>query len=102
MNKKRIPSLATCILLDLMGMSSYLLPVVGEAFDFIWAPVSGILFFFLFGRKRFGTMGGVFALLEEISPGLDIVPTFTIAYLVRNIEAKVPVLAGVRSRGGLK
>ncbi len=84
----KVPSLTTCIVLDLIGMASYLLPVLGEAFDFIWAPISGIIFYFLFGMKKFGMMGGLFALIEEISPGFDIIPTFTIAWVIRNRELK--------------
>ena len=29
-------------------------------------------------------MGGLFAIIEEISPGFDIIPTFTIAWIIRN------------------
>jgi len=36
----------------------------------------------MFG-KRFGALGGIFSFLEEISPGLDFIPTFTIAWLIR-------------------
>lgn len=92
MNYPKIPSLTTCIVLDLIGMTSYLLPVVGEAFDFIWAPISGIIFYFLFGMKKFGMLGGLFALIEEISPGFDILPTFTIAWFIRNREMKKTAL----------
>lgn len=88
MGNRKIPSLTTCIVLDLIGMASYLLPFLGEAFDFIWAPISGIIFYFLFGMKKFGMLGGLFALIEEISPGFDIIPTFTIAWIIRNRELK--------------
>jgi hypothetical protein len=72
--------------MDLIGLTSYLLPVIGETEDLIWAPVSGIIFYFLFGRKRFGMLGGIFSFLEEISPGLDFIPTFTIAWFIRKHE----------------
>jgi hypothetical protein len=68
--------------LDLIGCTSYLLPFFGEAEDLLWAPLSGIIFYFMFG-KRFGALGGIFSFLEEISPGLDFIPTFTIAWLIR-------------------
>jgi hypothetical protein len=67
-------------------MSSYLLPFIGETGDFIWAPVSAIIFYFLFGKKNFGILGGVFSFIEEILPGFDFIPTFTIAWLVRKNE----------------
>ena len=83
MKKNIRPSLATCVVFDLLGMSTYLLPVLGESFDIIWAPISGIAFYFLFGKRKFALLGGVFAFLEEVSPGLDIIPTFTIAWLLK-------------------
>jgi hypothetical protein len=87
MKKKRLPSLSLCIFLDLIGCTSYMLPFFGEAEDLVWAPISGIIFYLLFG-KRFGLLGGIFSFLEEISPGLDFIPTFTIAWLIRRHENK--------------
>jgi hypothetical protein len=74
-------------MLDLIGCTSYLLPFFGEAEDLLWAPLSGIIFYFMFG-KRFGALGSIFSFLEEISPGLDFIPTFTIAWLIRKHEIK--------------
>lgn len=88
MNKNKVPNLTTCVILDLLGMASYLLPVLGETFDFFWAPISGIIFYFLFGMKKFGMVGGIVSIIEEISPGFDIIPTFTIAWIIRNRELK--------------
>jgi hypothetical protein len=85
MKKKRLPNLTFCIVLDLIGCTSYLLPFFGEAEDIIWAPISAIIFYFLFGKK-FGVMGGIFSFLEEISPGFDFIPTFTIAWFIRKHE----------------
>ena len=83
MKKNKLPNLTTCIFFDLLGMASYLLPVLGETFDFIWAPISGIIFYFLFGMRKFGMIGGIVSIIEEISPGFDIIPTFTIAWIIR-------------------
>ncbi|MEO8765114.1 MAG: hypothetical protein ABI416_12540 [Ginsengibacter sp.] len=91
MTKKRLPNLLLCVVFDLIGSTSYLLPFFGEAGDIIWGPLSGLIFYFMFG-KRFGALGGVLSFLEEISPGLDFIPTFTIAWFLRkydiNKEAK--------------
>jgi hypothetical protein len=84
--KRKRVSLYLCIVLDLIGLTSYLLPVVGETIDFVWAPLSGIIFYFLFGMKKFGLLGGVFSFLEELAPGLDFIPTFTIAWFIKKIE----------------
>jgi len=86
--RNKIPQLSVCILLDLIGYLSYLLPVLGETEDILWAPISAIIFFVLFGRKKFGMLGGVFSFIEEISPGLDFIPTFTIAWFIRKYEMK--------------
>jgi hypothetical protein len=86
LQKRTLPSIYTCILLDLIGLTSYLLPIIGETEDLLWAPLSGIIFFFLFGKKRWALFGGVFSFLEEITPGLDFIPTFTIAWFIRKQE----------------
>ena len=36
----------------------------------------------MFGKK-FGALGSMFSFLEEISPGLDFIPTFTIAWFIK-------------------
>lgn len=33
-------------------------------------------------------LGGIFSFLEEISPGLDFIPTFTIAWFIRKQEVE--------------
>jgi len=86
LKRKFLPNIYLCLFLDLIGMVSYLLPVIGETEDVLWAPLSAIIFYFLFGKKKFGLLGGVFSFLEEISPGFDFIPTFTIAWLIRKKE----------------
>ena len=83
-NKKKpvVPNIALCILLDVIGMASYLIPALGEFADVVWAPISGLIFFKLFGG-RFGVIGGVLNFLEEIIPFTDIIPSFTIAWFIR-------------------
>jgi len=86
MNKKPfVPNIALCIILDLIGMASYLIPALGEFSDVIWAPISGFLFYKLFGG-RFGVIGGVLNFLEEIIPFTDIIPSFTIAWFIKKNE----------------
>ena len=67
-------------------MSSYILPMIGEAEDIAWAPISAIIFYLLFGKKKFAFLGAFFSFLEEISPGLDFIPTFTLAWFIRKRE----------------
>jgi hypothetical protein len=48
--KKQLPDLTVCIVMDLIGCASYLIPFLGEFSDIIWAPLSGFVFYFLFGK----------------------------------------------------
>ena len=82
-----VPNLAICIIMDLIGMASYIVPGWGEFIDIIWAPISGYVFFKMFGG-RFGLIGGVLDFLEEILPGTDIIPSFTIAWFIRKKQAE--------------
>lgn len=83
----RQPSVLLCLLLDFIGFASYSIPVLGEFADILWAPISGMLFFMLFGGWR-GAMGGVFSFIEELLPGTDFIPSFTIMWLIRNGQNK--------------
>ena len=94
-NKVFLPNITLCILFDLIGMASYILPVVGEFTDLIWAPISGLLFYKMFGG-RFGMIGGVLNTLEEIFPLTDIIPSFTIAWFIRKNEIEKLSLPGNR------
>ncbi len=91
MDKKSLPELSLCITLDAIGCASYLLPFLGEFTDVVWAPVSGIIFYNLFGKKL-GLFGGAFSFIEELLPGFDIIPTFTIAWFMRKREMEKPNL----------
>ncbi len=52
-----VPNIAICILMDLVGMATYFFPGLGEFADIVWAPISGYIFYKLFGG-RFGIVGG--------------------------------------------
>jgi hypothetical protein len=76
-------SLRKCLIMDAIGMASYLIPGLGEGFDILWAPVSAFIFFRTFGGTK-GLLGGVINMIEEALPGLDIIPTFTIMYFLQD------------------
>lgn len=80
--KQALPALAICIVLDMVGYASFSLPILGEFSDIVWAPVSGFLFYKLFGG-RMGIFGGGFAFLEELLPFTDFIPSFSIAWAMR-------------------
>lgn len=72
------------LLFDGIGMLSYLIPVLGEAFDFIWAPISAILLMVMF-KGTTGKLAGVFGFIEEAFPFIDIIPTFTITWFYKYV-----------------
>jgi hypothetical protein len=88
MDRKVTPALWACILMDLLGCASYAVPVLGEASDVIWAPISAIIFYKMFGGS-IGAFGGVFNFIEELFPGLDFMPTFTISWVVRRVTQSI-------------
>lgn len=85
MNKQ--PSLFLCILMDVIGYASYGIPVFGEVTDIVWAPVSAFIFYRMFGGWR-GAFGGLFNFTEELLPGLDFIPTFTIIWIWQRVTRK--------------
>ena len=82
MKKFLQPTLPLCILLDLMGMVSFSIPVIGEFADVIWAPISALLFIKMCGGKL-GFFGAGFNFIEELFPFTDIIPSFTIAFALK-------------------
>lgn len=72
-----MPSLLACLLFDFIGYASYGIPILGEFLDVLWAPLSAIIFWKMFGFRK-GFLGGAFSFVEELTPGLDFIPTFTI------------------------
>jgi hypothetical protein len=85
-DKVFVPHIAICIIMDAIGMATYLIPAFGELVDVAWAPISGYVFYKLFGG-RFGLVGGVLNFLEEIIPATDIIPSFTIAWFIKKKQA---------------
>lgn len=82
-NTQKSPSLLFCIIMDAIGYLSFAIPGIGEFSDVIWAPVSAIIFAKTFGGAK-GVFGGMFNFIEEIMPGMDIIPSFTIMWFLTN------------------
>jgi hypothetical protein len=67
---------------DLIGIITFI--------DIIWAPLSGYLMTKMYQGKS-GKVAGIVTFIEELVPGLDIIPTFTIMWFytyVFNTEEK--------------
>ncbi len=84
---QRRPPLLFCIVMDLLGCATYILPVLGESFDIAFAPISAIIYFIAFRGMR-GIIGGSINFIEELLPGTDIIPTFTITWLLIHYKSK--------------
>lgn len=99
MPARKAPPLAACIVMDLLGYATFALPVVGEVFDVIWALISAMIFMRMFGGAK-GFFGGIFNFVEEILPGLDFIPTFTIAWALQYFRkpkmGKTVIIANAR------
>lgn len=72
--------LALGILFDAIGMLSFALPFVGEFSDVVWAPISAMLILKMY-KGSVGKIAGIVSFIEEIIPGLDFIPTFTITWV---------------------
>jgi uncharacterized YccA/Bax inhibitor family protein len=82
--QKPLPSLPLCLVMDFIGSAVIVIPVLGEL---IWAPISAIIFWRMFGFNK-GFLGGIFSFIEELIPGIDFIPTFTIMWIIQYAKRK--------------
>ncbi len=68
------------LLFDGIGMLSLLIPGLGPAADLVWAPVAGWLMTRMYPGKS-GRAAAFIAFVEELLPGFDIIPTFTLMWV---------------------
>ncbi|MFK2820220.1 hypothetical protein U0L90_08835 [Flavobacteriaceae sp. LMIT009] len=59
------------IVFDLIGIITFI--------DIVWAPLSGYLMTKMYQGKS-GKVAGIVTFIEELVPGLDIIPSFTIMW----------------------
>ncbi len=75
------------LLLDGIGLLSFTIPGIGEFSDVIWAPLSAYLLMKMY-PGTIGKISGTISFLEEILPGSDFIPTFTLTYLYETFIKK--------------
>jgi hypothetical protein len=80
--------LGICLLMDAIGMLTYLIPGIAETMDLVWAPISSMILYWLFGDKIEGKIGSLVSFAEELSIGFDFIPTFTIVWFLRFVIRK--------------
>ena len=76
--------LALCVVVDVLGDSSFLLPGLGEAVDIFYAPLEAFLLARLFQSNAIATIG----LVEEGLPFTDAIPTATLAWVLETFFAE--------------
>lgn len=97
-NKYRL--LRNGLIMDAIGVATMFVPVGGMVIDLFWAP---------FAAKKMndwysgtsGKIASVVVFLEEILPGLDVIPTFTLMWLYTFVwkkqQAEEPIIIEVES-----
>lgn len=73
--------LVKCVLLDAIGVFTLYIPFAGPIIDVIWAPIAASISYKMFGEKR-GKYTSLITFIEEILPATDIVPSFTIFWIL--------------------
>lgn len=77
------------LLFDAIGYASYGIPLIAELTDIVWAPIAGFLLARMY-KGTVGTIGGITVFVEELLPGIDFIPTFTLTwiytYLIKKTE----------------
>ena len=79
LGQKKWAVLALAVVIDALGLVSYVLPVVGEGEDAAWAPVSALLVQALYGNGLLTTLDFV----EEALPFTDVLPTATLGWVIQ-------------------
>ena len=85
-NTSKYKMLGLSLLFDAIGFITLI--------DIIWAPISAYLMTKMY-KGQTGKIAGTISFIEEIIPGLDIIPTFTITwfyvYVIRS-KAKETII----------
>lgn len=85
LNKKKL--LRKGILLDAIGMATMFIPFAGTLVDLIWAPYAAKQMSEMYEGKK-GKIASIIVFIEEIIPGLDFIPTFTLMWLYTFVYKK--------------
>jgi len=84
---KKYKMLGLSLLFDAIGMASFAIPFIGEFSDVVWAPISALLIYKMYKGAE-GRIGGMVSFIEELIPGLDFIPTFTLTWIYKYIIKK--------------
>lgn len=76
---------------DAIGMATVGIPLVGPFLDLLWAPYAASKMKKMYPGKK-GKLASVLVFLEEILPGTDIIPSFTLMWLYTYVWKKEPTM----------
>jgi len=79
-NDIRTRKLLLGLILDAIGMITYSIPGFAEILDIIWAPIAAFIMTRMY-KGGIGKAAGVLTFIEEILPGTDIIPSFTLMWI---------------------
>ncbi|WP_299527795.1 hypothetical protein [uncultured Lutibacter sp.] len=86
--KKKYKLLLLSVLFDGIGMLSFVVPLVGEFSDIIWAPLSAFLIYKMYQGVE-GKIGSLVSFVEEAGIfGTDFLPTFTLTWIYKYVIKK--------------
>lgn len=80
MQNSKITLLRKGLLLDVIGMITMVIPVIGPFLDIIWAPFAAKKMSEMYQGKN-GKIASAIVFIEEILPMTDFIPTFTLMWL---------------------
>ncbi len=80
MKTNKYKLLRTGIIYDIIGVLSTLIPVVGPFLDILWAPYAAKKMGDMYDGQS-GKIASWIVFIEEIIPGTDFIPTFTLMWL---------------------
>ena len=83
--------LLACIVIDLLGDTSFALPGIGEVEDVAWSPISAFAVRALFGSNAIAGLDFV----KEILPGTDFIPVASLAWALTYLFPGNPVAAAI-------
>ncbi|MGV6828183.1 MAG: hypothetical protein ACWA45_02150 [Flavobacteriales bacterium] len=68
------------LLYDLIGVITMFIPFIGPFLDILWAPYAAKKMSEMYEGNE-GKIASVIVFIEELLPGLDFIPTFTLMWL---------------------
>lgn len=78
------------ILFDILGMASMAIPFIGPFLDIIWAPYAAKKMRSMYPGRQ-GKIASILTFIEEVLPGTDIIPSFTLMWVYTFVYKTRPV-----------